>query len=590
MTGQGPGARLFGVLRVLPALAWRALRAWITLEPADWSRLADRIVPLASAFPDAVSVQRLSARVLRAARRSDEAVAAGRRALALHPDSAQVLLELGRALRQAGQREQAIATLADAARLGARGADAELRRYAARAALPVPDPGVYARSDYAAYAAACHPISPPPAKPAAFFNLQLEEGRDWAATLASLTRQTYPHWQLVGEVPPDRSATLRPYSIMLPAGAVLDPHCLAWLNHAIAETGADIVRADHDHFRSDGERCDPVLLPPQPDLLWTEGAHSIVRLAACAKDGASTIHHLPLVLMTLPHGTARAACAETANPGTLSVIIPTRDNPALLAAAITSLRTTASRPDLIEPVIVDNGSRTNEALAYLEQLRCQPGVKVIRFDEPFNWSRANNLGAAAASGHALLFLNDDTEMQTAGWDRILAALLARDKVGLVGARMTYPDGTIQHGGFVFGMDNGPQHEGRWMDGADHGPAGRWIATRQAAGVTGAFMAMRVADFCALGPFDEAAFAVDFADLDLCLRVRESGRAVIYCGAITLTHHESVSRGLNIGRRKRRRMRREWQRFKARWRNLALQDPWYHPAWSRAGASYDGLVL
>lgn len=590
MTGLSEVARLLAVLRLLPALAGRSLRAWATLEPSDWSKLADALILVAAAFPDSRWAQHAAARVLRAGRRSSEAIEASRRALGLDPENAGLMLELGKALRQAGQRADAIATLAQACSMGAKAAAAELRRYAARSALPVPDAGIYARSAYAAYAQSCPPPEPQPTPPAALFSLHVFGAGDRVATLASLERQTYSHWTMDGQPRlHDRQTPLRIFAVDIPAGAILHPSCLAWLNHAIAANGAGIVRADHDHYRPDGERCDPVFLPPQPDLLWTEGPGSIVRLAARAQDGRVGICHVPLVLMTLPYCPAAPIKPAEAEPLPISVIIPSRDNPELLATAIATLRATATRPDLIQLIVMDNASRTSEALALNARLRSQAGAKVVSFDEPFNWPRANNLGAAAASGEILLFLNDDTAMLTPGWDRILAALFERPEVGLVGVRMTYPDGSIQHAGFVFGMDNGPQHEGRWMAGDDCGPGHRWTAIRQTVGVTGAFMAIRAADFQELGRFDDVAFTVDFADLDLCLRVRDAGKAVVYCGAISVTHHESVSRGLNLGRRKRHRMRTEWSRFRARWGNLALEDPWYHPVWARTGAAYDALV-
>lgn len=589
MNRRSAGWRVLIAILALPMIARCGLRAWATLEPSDWSRLADLLAKPARDFPATLWMQWANARVLRAARRSEEAIVASRKALALRPSSAALLLEYGRALRQGGDRSAAIDSFAEAARLGSEAAGAELRRYAARAALPVPDLGVFARSDYAAYAKAHAVVPPPPVQPTAHFSVQLVTvGGDTA--LAGLDQQTYPHWSIATAQPTASNTRLKRFTIDLPAGAILDPQCLAWLNHAVALTGAEIVRADHDYFRPDGIRCDPVFLPPQPDLLWTEGPSSIVRLEARAAQGAQRIHHVPRVLMSLPEAAVNAAPPDQADPGPVSVIIPSRNNPRLLATAITTLRDTAARPDLLELILVDNGSTLDEALALIEVLRGQPGVKVLSFNEPFNWSRANNIGAAAASSDVLLFLNDDIAMQTPHWDRILAALLQRPEIGLVGARMTYPDGSIQHAGFVFGMDNGPQHEGRWMPGSDCGPAGRWTAVRQAVGVTGAFMAVRSADFAALGQFDETAFAVDFADLDLCLRVRAASQAVVYCGAISLIHHESVSRGLNISREKRRRMRSEWQQFRARWGNLALEDPWHHPVWARTGASYDGLSL
>lgn len=590
MSSNTLSARLVAALHALPALAWHCVRAWRTLEPGDWSRVADEMELLAACLPRLGRFKLLHARVLRAARRSDDAISACRRAVAIRPHDPACQLELGRALRQAGKRDAAIAALVNAARIGAEEARQDLCRYAARAALPVREAGIFARSGYAAYAAENPPPRPPETASCALFRITLTDTTNAAATLASLGTQTYQAWHLADHEPSAAWGNLTAYDLELPAGAELHPYCLAWLNRAIALTGCAVVRADHDHRLRNGERCNPVFLPPAADLLWTEGEGSIVRLAAGRSGIGGRTCHVPLVLLTLPFDPAPAPrILPDAEPRPISVVIPTRDNPALLDAAISSLRQAAARPDRIELVIVDNDSRGPVTLELLERLGSEAGVRIVPFSEPFNWSRASNIGAAAASGGALLFLNDDTVMQTRGWDRILAGLLERPEVGLVGARMVYPDGSIQHGGFVLGMDNGPQHEGRWMPGHDAGPGARWTAIRQAAGVTGAFMAIRAADFSAVGRFDERTFAIDFADLDLCLRVRAAGKAVAYCGAISLIHHESVSRGLNIGRIKRRRMRDEWQRFHKRWKAGATFDQMYHPAWSRTGASYDGLL-
>ncbi|CAM4044005.1 hypothetical protein NOLU111490_04550 [Novosphingobium lubricantis] len=593
MNRPGPTVRLCRAALALPGVAVLALRAWATLEPEHWSALADRLEPLVAARPQSAWLHLLHGRALRSGRRADEAASACRRSLALRPDGADALLELGRCLKQAGSRDAAIAAMRDAAVRGSPAARRELCRYAARAALPEREPGIYARADYTAFIAA-NPVPPPPHGPvAACFTLYPATGGALhPLTIQSLGRQAHAAWHLAGTHPPPAWAGLPQYDIVLPHAAILDPQALAWINHAAAATGAAVVRADHDHYDPQtGRRADPVFLP-QPDFLWTEGEGAIVRLEAVRRGtGQGAIAQVPLVLLSILREADEAAFRRLpdAEPGRISAIIPTRDNPAMLADAVASLRATAAHPDLVEVVIVDNGSRTREGRAMLDRLAREGAARIVPFDEPFNWSRASNVGAAAATGQTLLFLNDDTVMQTSGWDRILAGLAANPAVGVVGARMLYPDGTIQHGGFVFGMDNGPQHEGRWMPRDDAGPAGRWTATRQAVAVTGAFLAVRAESFAALGGFDENTFRIDFADVDFCLRMRASGKAVAYCGAITLTHHESVSRGLNLGRAKRRRMRAEWRRFAARWGARAELDPGYHPVWARTGAAYDGIT-
>lgn len=553
-----------------PIVIMAAVRAAITLEPAHWRQVADLLEPLAARFP---SLQLRQAQALRSGQRPALSAQILEQALQRRPGDAQLLREWGRSLRLAGDRPRAIAAWQQAAAAGHPGAVADLLRQGARDALPSPRSGVFARSDYAAFAEA-NPPPPPPGAAPVMFRIMVTEGEfDGSPLAASLAVQSHAAWSL------DNSQAA--HSIALPASARLDPQALAWLSHAIATTRCAIVHADHDHVAPDGRRCDPVLRP-QHDLLWRQ------QPGLTARGPGQGACHVPLVLLTLPAAPPIAPTVPDADPQPLSVIIPTRDNPDLLMAAITSLRATASRADGIEIVIIDNGGQTEAARACLAVLKHDPQVQIVPFPEAFNWSRANNIGARAARHDRLLFLNDDTEMQTSGWDRILAGLLDDPRVGLIGPRMLYPDGRIQHAGFVYGMDNGPQHDGRWRDGSDDGPAGRWSAVREAVAVTGAFIAIQRDDFDAVGGFDEAGLAVDFADVDLCLRLRDRGRCVAYCGAITLLHHESVSRGLNVSRAKRRRMRREWQLLKARWGDAVEQDPFHHPAWVRSGSPHDGL--
>lgn len=585
-------SRVLALLPALPLLGYRALRAWYTLEPHDWSRLADCWQAVATALPDSLTALLLHARLLRSARRFPAALAAGEAALALAPEDGAVLLEHAKALRGAGRRAAAIAGFVAAWHHGEReAATRELCRYGARAALPEAEPGIAAPADYAIFAAANPvPLAPFAARKIVFRVTITGAEQDCAATRASLIEQAHPHWLVAQGESASSGKDAAVFELVLAAGTRLDPQALAWLAWAIDETDCHSVTADHDLLGTDGAtRTNPTLLPSE-DWLWKSSPDATNRIVAKRTDGAGPVVHVPLVLASCPAAPPRAdgVMGREVAAANISIIIPTRDNPELLRAAIAALRETALAPERIELVIVDNGNRTIEAKALLAELAAQPGVSIVPFDAPFNWSRANNLGAAAARGELLVFLNDDTEMRTQGWDRLLAGLLADPRIGVVGARMLYPNGSIQHGGFVFGMDNGPQHEGRWMDGDDPGPSGRWLATRQAASVTGAFMAMRRSVYDEISGFDEATFAVDFADVDLCLRLRAHRLAVAYCGGITLLHHESISRGLNLSRAKRRRMRREAAALRLRWGAAVDDDPGYHPAWSRTGCSYDGL--
>ncbi|MBK1662445.1 glycosyltransferase, partial [Paracraurococcus ruber] len=279
---------------------------------------------------------------------------------------------------------------------------------------------------------------------------------------------------------------------------------------------------------------------------------------------------------------ARDAAARPAAPPTrISVIACTRDGGALLRDALSSLAARAAEPALLEALVVDNGSTAPETLAILAEGEARGRFRVLRRDEPFNWSRLNTLAARQATGDILLFLNDDTRMLTDGWDRILRRLLAEPEVGAVGARLLYEDRTIQHAGVLCGLEGLVGHDGVGAAAEAPGPLGRWQVPRQAGAVTGAFLACRRAAFDAVGGFDAQALPVSFNDVDLCLKLRAAGLAVLYEPRIALLHYESKSRGHDdADPAKQERAEAEQARLRERWGEALLLDPGWNPHWSR----------
>ncbi len=572
------------------------------MEPRHWSAVAECLLDMGAAHTSRYWVAIALGTALRLSERYEESINRFAQASRLRPASPRAYLALGRAYRGAGRRAEAIAALKEASSLGAtRAAGMQLCRYGARDAAPNTQPHIHALADYPAFAALLADLKAPEASSAPTFHVHVatHPGCPEAieTTMNSLRTQRYPHWTAsVTDRPSHGAVAPGAWELMIEAGTELHPEALGWIAWAASATEADVIYSDHDQFVPDinGARVRGApILYPMADRIWFSQPGCGPRLKAQRSPGATArrLTHIPLVLATMPRNPQEPLQPATApNRQRISVIIPSRDNPALLERCVETLLAMAARPDRIELVIVDNGSVRPETIALLDQLAVRPRTHVVPFAAPFNWSRANNLGAAAAGGDHLLFLNDDTEMLTPAWDDILAGLLNAPLNGVVGARMIYPDGTIQHGGFVFGMDDGPQHEGRWMPSVYDGPAGRWAATRQAAAVTGAFIATRRDLFEETGGFDEAHLAIDFADLDMCLRARAMGKAVIYAGAITALHHESVSRGFNRSRAKRRRVKRELDIFLARWGGAAIDDPGYNPLWAREGCSFDGYIV
>lgn len=225
-----------------------------------------------------------------------------------------------------------------------------------------------------------------------------------------------------------------------------------------------------------------------------------------------------------------------------SVIIPTRDQPELLEQCIKTLlwsTEVARRNGLeLEILVVDNRSEEDATFTLFQKWR--EWIKVLVCDEPFNWSRLNNLAAKQAKGELLLFLNNDIEAIQQGWIEAMASQALRPTVGVVGAQLLYPDRTIQHAGVVVALDNRVDHAYRKLKINHRVHRGRsqlhtaWVA------VTGACMMMRKELLECLGGFDES-FPVEFNDVDLCLRLSQLGYRCVIPGNTVLIHHESQSR-------------------------------------------------
>jgi GT2 family glycosyltransferase len=224
----------------------------------------------------------------------------------------------------------------------------------------------------------------------------------------------------------------------------------------------------------------------------------------------------------------------------VSVIIPFRDEPALLRTCVASMRD-APGYDRFEFVLVDNGSQLPETAALLDELAAEPDVRVVEQPGPFNWPAINNAAAAEAAGELLLFSNNDIEARVPRWMQAMVGHAERPEVGAVGSRLLYPDGAIQHAGVVVGLGGIAGHVLRGLPGTYPGYASMAIQTRNCSVVTGACMMVRREVFESVGGFDER-LPVAFNDVDFCLKLGERRLLVVYCPLAELVHHESRSRG------------------------------------------------
>jgi ADP-heptose:LPS heptosyltransferase/GT2 family glycosyltransferase len=266
---------------------------------------------------------------------------------------------------------------------------------------------------------------------------------------------------------------------------------------------------------------------------------------------------------------AAGARGAKSRAGLVSIIMPTCSARGLVRRAIASIRATTAPAfaggPAVEIVVLDNTPPADRASR--TWLRRNADI-VVDMPGPFNWSRFNNAGAAAARGAFLLFLNDDIEMPQQDWLEVLLEQAVRPEVGVVGARLLYPGGTVQHGGQYL-ADGHARHAFRFADPESPGPFGLATVTREMIAVTGACQLMRRDVFERLGGYEEAHSIVN-NDLDFCLRSWQAGLAVIYCPQASLVHHELASRASLEDTY-------DAARFSGAWRQLFLQgDPYRNP--------------
>jgi GT2 family glycosyltransferase len=269
----------------------------------------------------------------------------------------------------------------------------------------------------------------------------------------------------------------------------------------------------------------------------------------------------------------------------VTAVIPTRDNLGMLRRCLTGLRERTSYSHL-EVVVVDNQSVEPETLAFLREVGAQPGVRVVRYDAPFNYSAINNLGARHARGDVLLLLNNDVEMIAAGWLEEMVSHACRAEIGAVGALLYYPNDTIQHAGVILGLGTSgiAAHAHAYRPRGYVGRIWRARLVQTMSALTAACLAMRRGVFEEVGGFDDH-LSIAYNDIDLCLRIRERGYRNLWTPYAELYHHESASRGYENTPAKRERLHREAEYMRRRWGRVLRSDPAYNPNLSLEGESF-----
>lgn len=259
----------------------------------------------------------------------------------------------------------------------------------------------------------------------------------------------------------------------------------------------------------------------------------------------------------------------------VSIIIPTKDHSELLKTCVDGV---VNRTDYkpIEIVIVDNGSSEPEALEYLKYIRSNNSVRIIRDSDSFNFSRLINNGVANSSGEVCVLLNNDTEIINSGWLDEMVSHSIRPEVGVVGAKLYYPDNTIQHGGVITGVGYVAGHAHRGAKREYPGYFHRLLLTHNLSCVTAACLAVRREIFDEIGGFNEKDLTVAYNDVDFCLRIRQAGYKIIWTPHAELYHHESKSRGYDTEPEKLNRSNDEKSYMRDQWGPILDNDPFYNP--------------
>ena len=396
------------------------------------------------------------------------------------------------------------------------------------------------------------------------------------------------------------------YVLLIHGCVRLTPHATFLFIERALSMRADFVYSDYDRWTREGKRCDPVFNPvfspeflrnrfyvgscvlahitPERRDLVTQvmkdfrhyGCDQLSNALLAAPRGS--IAHVPFVLYSLLNESAGLkhrlplVVAAKKEPS-VSIVVATRDRIELLRDCLESIESVTQYPrDRLEIVIVDNGSETSEARSYFAEIRERAGYKVVSDPGDFNFSRLYNLGASRSSGDILVLINNDMTVIEPRWIKLIADQCVQPDVGAVGAKLLYPDGTIQHAGCNIGVSGLAAHRNVGKKPEDKSAAD---TTREMAAVTGACLGIRRDVFELVEGLDET-LRTAFNDTKLCLSCLELGFRNIYISEPLLYHYEFKSRGADDTQKKIELRDREAIYTRQSFPTLFQEDPYYSP--------------
>jgi len=348
---------------------------------------------------------------------------------------------------------------------------------------------------------------------------------------------------------PDRARELM--FVSCPAGGVFAVPTVSGCRRICVWTPDEVKRVD--------------LLRPslQTQLIWA--ASRLVELIA------KRVNPRPLRTASNARSSPERGMSDSA------VIVATRDQPRLFRLCWETILAPAIASGA-EVVVVDHDNRDPEALALIEQARCA-GARITTVQGPFNYSAFINIGVSTTDRERLFLINDDVSADGSPWwpefhDRLDAG------AAVVGSRLVYPDGSLQHAGVVLGMGV-VGHIGRGRSPTAPDPWNLFSQPRRVSAVTGACMAVRRSDFESVGGLDET-LRIEFSDIDFCLKLGRQREGCWVLNAPALVHHESATRGNPADGPHAGVIQRDRARFLARWGNILAWEPYLDPRLSRRG--------
>ncbi len=262
-------------------------------------------------------------------------------------------------------------------------------------------------------------------------------------------------------------------------------------------------------------------------------------------------------------------------PPLVSIIIPTKDRKDLVEQCIQSIYTTTEYPNF-EIILVDNQSYDLDANQYFQRLQHRGRIRLYRYEKPFNYSAINNFAVTKAKGRHVILMNNDIEVISETWLEDMVRQLEREEVGCVGAKLYYPDNTIQHAGVILGLGRCAGHSHKHYGREESGYMNRLKLTQNYGAVTAACLGIRKSVFNSVGGLNEANLSVAFNDVDLCLKVQAAGYQNVWSPFIEMYHHESVSRGDDHAPEHFSRFMAEVNYMQKTWNLDNCQDPAYSP--------------